>query len=141
MSINREQLLADITACLSQEPSICFAVAFEAATRSVRRRSATVDVAIRFDSTMSPEDRFEKEFLLSGALQGINGPSIDITDIEELPLLTAYRTVNGEFLCGDALAYHRFRTQTNRKFEARKEELTQYHENVITRIAEDGLRG
>ena len=61
--------------------------------------------------------------------------------IEDLPLNVAHDAVNGEFLCGNEQAFHQFKTEIEASFEKQRDEIRRHQQDVIDRIAEDGLRG
>ena len=61
--------------------------------------------------------------------------------IEDLPLNVAHDAVSGEFLCGNEQAFHQFETEIEASFEKQRDEIRRHQQDVIDRIAEDGLRG
>ena len=67
--------------------------------------------------------------------------SVDVSDLEALPLEVAHDAVHGELLCGDRQAFAQFKTAIEDEYDAQRETLRRHQRSVIDRIAEDGLRG
>ncbi len=57
------------------------------------------------------------------------------------PLAVAHDAVKGTFVCGDADAFDRFKTEIEAHFGEQRDNLRRRRRAVIDRIAEDGLRG
>jgi hypothetical protein len=53
----------------------------------------------------------------------------------------AHDVVNGEFLCGNEQTFRQFKTDIEASFEELRDEIRRHQQDVIDRIAEDGLRG
>ncbi len=106
-----------------------------------RYRSSDLDIAVKFTADYSERNRFKKRCVLSGELQHEEFPSIDVSDIDSLPLDVAHDAVNGDLLCGDEQAFEQFKTDIEAEFDEKRETLRRHQRTVIDRIAEDGLRG
>ena len=105
------------------------------------RVSSDIDIAIKFADRLSPEERFRKQYRLSGRLQDSELPFVDVSDVEELSLEFAHAAVDGELLRGDAAAFREYREHVRAEFERNRKQLAENHRDRIRRIAEEGLRG
>lgn len=137
----RSRTLDAIEESLCGDADIEFAVAFGSQVTGDERSSSDLDIAIKFVDELSAHDRFRKRCFLSGDLQRENAPFVDLSDVETLPIEVAHDAVNGELLCGDERAFHRFKADVEAAFEERREAIRRHRRDVIERIAEDGLRG
>jgi predicted nucleotidyltransferase len=137
----RSQLFATLEESLCRDSDIEFVVAFGSQVTGASRSSSDLDLAVKFAEDLSSHDRFQKRCFLSGDLQQADAPFIDLSDIENLPLGVAHDAVNGEFLCGNEQAFRQFKTDIEASFEERRDEIRRHQQDVIDRIAEDGLRG
>jgi predicted nucleotidyltransferase len=137
----RSQLFATLEESLCRDSDIEFVVAFGSQVTGASRSSSDLDLAVKFAEDLSSHDRFQKRCFLSGDLQQADAPFIDLSDMENLPLGVAHDAVNGEFLCGNEQAFRQFKTDIEASFEERRDEIRRHQQDVIDRIAEDGLRG
>ncbi|WP_435159133.1 nucleotidyltransferase domain-containing protein [Haladaptatus sp. DFWS20] len=135
------ELLAVLEESLSRDVDIEFAVVFGSQLTSNSRPSSDLDLAVKFNESLSSHERFQKLCFLSGDLQREDAPFIDVSDIETLPLEVAHDAVNGEFLCGDEDAFRDFKTDTEALFAEQRDDIRRHQRDVIDRIAEDGLHG
>ncbi|TKX74461.1 nucleotidyltransferase domain-containing protein [Halorubrum sp. GN11_10-6_MGM] len=129
------------------EASVCavddveFAVVFGSRITGESTQASDLDLAVKFSDDLSEAERFEKQCFLSGDLQQDDLPFVDLSDIESLPLAVAHDAVKGTFVCGDADAFDRFKTEIEARFGDQRDDLRRRQHAVIDRIAEDGLRG
>lgn len=137
----RSRLLADLEESLCRDADIEFAMTFGSQVTGDARQASDLDLAIKFSDDLTPHDRFRKRCFLSGDLQQEDAPFVDISDVESLPVNVARDAVNGEFLCGDERAFRRFKADTEAAFEERRDDIHRHQQDIIDRIAEDGLRG
>jgi predicted nucleotidyltransferase len=135
------QLFATLEESLCRDSDIEFVVAFGSQVTGGWRSSSDLDLAIKFADDLSSHERFQKRCFLSGDLQQADAPFIDLSDIEGLPLNVAHDAVKGELLCGDEQAFRQFKTDIEASFEEQRDEIRRHQQDVIDRIAEDGLRG
>jgi len=140
-SDEQSEVLANLTESLRGDPNIEFAVAFGSRVTDESHTASDLDLAIKFTDDLSSHERFQKRCFLSGTLQREDGPFVDVSDIEELPVEVAHDAVNGELLCGDQEAFERVRERIESSFEDEQDDLRRRHRDVIGRIAEEGLRG
>jgi len=140
-SDEHSQLFATLEESLCRDSDIEFVVAFGSQVTGDSRSSSDLDLAVKFADDLSSHERFQKRCFLSGNLQQADAPFIDLSDIEDLPLNVAHDAVNGEFLCGNEQAFHQFKTEIEASFEKQRDEIRRHQQDVIDRIAEDGLRG
>jgi len=140
-SDEHSQLFATLEESLCRDSDIEFVVAFGSQVTDDSRSSSDLDFAVKFADDLSSHERFQKRCFLSGNLQQADAPFIDLSDIEDLPLNVAHDAVNGEFLCGNEQAFHQFKTEIEASFEKQRDEIRRHQQDVIDRIAEDGLRG
>lgn len=137
----RSRLFAAFEESLCRDADIEFAVAFGSQISGESHTSSDIDLAINFTDDLSSHERFQKRCFLSGDLQQENAPFVDVSDIEELPVGVAYDAVNGEVICGDEQAFHRFKADVEAAFEDQRDDIRRHQQDVIERIAEDGLHG
>lgn len=137
----RSRLFATLEESLCRDADIEFAVAFGSQVTGNSHLSSDLDLAIKFADDLSSHERFQKRCFLSGDLQQENAPFIDVSDIEDLPVDVTHDAVNGEVLCGDEQAFHQFKADVEAVFEDRRDEIRRHQQDVIERIAEDGLHG
>lgn len=135
------RLLATAEESLCRDVDIEFVVAFGSRVADDPRPSSDLDLAVKFADGLSPRDRFQKRCFLSGDLQREEAPFIDIADIESLPIEVAHDAVNGTFLCGDDVAFRRFKADIDAAFEDQRDDIRRHQQAVIDRIAEEGLHG
>jgi predicted nucleotidyltransferase len=140
-SDEHSQLFATLEESLCRDSDIEFVVAFGSQVTGDSRSSSDLDIAVKFVDDFSSHERFQKRCFLSGNLQQADAPFIDLSDIEDIPLGVAHDAVNGEFLCGNEQAFRQFKTDIEASFEERRDEIRRHQQDVIDRIAEDGLRG
>ena len=140
-SDEHSQLFATLEESLCRDSDIEFVVAFGSQVTDDSRSSSDLDLAVKFADDLSSHERFQKRCFLSGNLQQADAPFIDLSDIGDLPLNVAHDAVNGEFLCGNEQAFHQFKTEIEASFEKQRDEIRRHQQDVIDRIAEDGLRG
>lgn len=126
---------------LCQTPEIEFVVAFGSRTTEEAISSSDLDIAVKFADELSDHNRFRKQCFLAGELQDSTLPHIDIIDIEAVSLELAHDAVAGKFICGDRATFRRFRTNIETEFANESEQLREHQQNIINRIAEEGLRG
>jgi predicted nucleotidyltransferase len=138
---DRSQIRSALAEAVCADPDVLFAVAFGSRLSGTPTRASDLDIAVKFRAGLSERERFERRCFLSGDLQGEDRPFVDVSDIESLPLDVAHDAVNGELLCGDEVAFERFKTDTEARFDEQRETLRRRQRAVIDRIAEDGLRG
>ena len=138
---HRSQVRSDLEEVVCADPDVVFAVAFGSQLSGTPTRSSDLDIAVEFSADLSERERFEKRCFLSGDLQAEDRPFVDVSDIGSLPLDVAHDAVNGEFLCGDEVAFERFKRDIEARFDEQRETLRRRQRAVIDRIAEDGLRG
>lgn len=137
----RSRMLAHLKESLCRDADIKFAVAFGSQVTGDSRPSSDLDIAVKFTDGLSSHERFRKRCFLSGDLQQVDAPFIDISDIEDLPLDVADDAVNGDLLCGDERAFRRFKADIEAAFEERRDDIRRRQRDVIDRIAENGLHG
>lgn len=101
----RSRVLAALEESLCHDSDIVFALVFGSLITSDSGTESDIDVAVKFAEHCSSRERFRKRCFLSGDLQQIDAPFVDLSDIESLPLEVAHDAVNGEFLCGDDRAF------------------------------------
>ncbi|ACV11399.1 DNA polymerase beta domain protein region [Halorhabdus utahensis DSM 12940] len=126
---------------LCDDPDVEFVVAFGSRVTGTASASSDIDIAVKFTDRLSPEERFRKQYRLSGQLQDSELPFVDVSDIEELSLEFAQAAVSGELLCGNDAAFRTYRENIAAEFERKREQLAENHRDRIRRIAEEGLRG
>jgi predicted nucleotidyltransferase len=137
----RSRLVAALEESLCRDADIEFAVAFGSQVSGDSHPSSDFDVAIKFADDLSSHERFQKRCFLSGALQQENAPFVDVSDIEELPVGVAADAVNGVIRCGDEQAFHQFDADVETAFEEQRDDIRRPQQDVIERIAEEGLHG
>lgn len=135
------RMFTALEASICDDPAVDFVVAFGSQLTDEATQSSDFDVAIKFADTLSAHERFETLCFLSGDLQRDDAPFIDVSDIETLPIDVAHDAVNGAFVCGDANAFERFANDVETRFVDQRDDLRRQQQDVIDRIAEDGLRG
>lgn len=140
-SDRRSQTLAALEASVCSDADIVFVVAFGSRILGTETKGSDLDVAIKFADELSDRERFAKRCFLAGDLQREDTPSIDVSDIETLPVDIAYDAINGLFVCGDRDLFEQFKTDVEMTFAERHDELRDQQRTVIERIAEEGLRG
>lgn len=141
MAGDRPQWLVDLGRELCRETDVVFAVVFGSRIDGEPRPSSDVDVAVKFADGLPPRERFRRQCSLSGNLQRSDGPFVDVSDVEALPLQVARRAVEGEVLCGDEASFRRYKATIEAEYEDRREDLQRRNRAVIDRIASGGLRG
>lgn len=132
-------LLSALEESIGPDPDIVFVVAFGSRVTDGQRRSSDLDLAIKFDDELSAHTRFQKRCFLSGDLQRSNAPFIDLSDIEILPIEVAHDAVNGQLICGDEAAFHSFKSDVEKAFDVKREDIRRQQRAVIDRIAAEGL--
>jgi len=137
----RSQLFASLEESLCRDSDVEFVVAFGSRVVGDSDSSSDLDIAVKFADSLSSHERFQKRCFFSGSLQRADYPFIDISDIEELPLAAAHDAVEADLLCGDERAFSQFRADVEASFEERREKIHRHQQDVIDRIAEEGLRG
>lgn len=137
----RSRLLAALGESICHDADIEFVVSFGSRVTGESRPSSDIDLAVKFDNDLASNERFRKWCFLSGDLQRADGPFVDLSDIESLPIDIAHDAVNGEFLCGDEQAFRQFKEDIEDTFEDRREDIRRHQEEVIDRIAREGLSG
>lgn len=137
----RSRVLAAFEESVCRDADIAFAVAFGSQLTGDSRPSSDFDLAVKFADDLSSHERFQKWCFLSGDFQREDAPFVDISDIDALPLDVAHDAVNGEFLCGNERAFRQFKGEIQAAFEERSDDIRRHQQDVIARIAEDGLRG
>lgn len=135
------QLSTALGESLCQDQDIEFAIAFGSRVSDSPHASSDIDVAIKFDESLTPMQRFQKRCFLSGDLQRSNAPFIDVSDIESLPIAVAHESVQGQLLCGDEAAFNRFKADVEQAFDEQRDDLRRHQQAVIDRIAAEGLSG
>jgi predicted nucleotidyltransferase len=135
------QLLAALSEVICSDPDVEFAIAFGSRAAGTPRPSSDIDVAVKFSDELSASERFRKRCSLSGELQREDAPFVDVSDIEELPLLVAYDAVQGTVLCGDEEALRSVKEGIDAAFTERGPDIRSHQRDLIDRIAEEGLRG
>ena len=123
------------------EAAVDFAVVFGSWVAEEGHDGSDLDIAIKFSERLTPQERFEKRCFLSGELQSEGRPFVDVSDIETLPLAVAHDAVSGKFLCGDDEAFTEFKSAIESAFAETNAGLHREQQEVINRIAEEGLRG
>lgn len=134
-------LLTALDESICQDPHIVFVVVFGSQVKNGPHRSSDIDLAIKFDDELSARERFQKRCFLSGDLQRSNSPFIDISDIDSLPIEVAIDAVEGQFICGDEAAFDTFKSDVEKAFDAQREDIRRHQQEVINRIATEGLSG
>lgn len=137
----RSRLLAALDESLCRDADVEFVIAFGSQVNGEPRPSSDIDLAVKFADELSDHARFRKRCYLSGDLQRADAPYVDVADIEALPIDVAHDAVNGELLCGDERAFHRFKSDVETVFEERRDDIRRHQRDVIDRIAEEGLSG
>lgn len=135
------RLLDDLESSLCRDDAIEFVVAFGSQVTGDARPTSDLDLAIKFADELSAHARFQKRCFLSGDLQRSDGPFVDVSDIEALPIEVAHDAVNGDLLCGDEDAFRSFKAAVEKAFEERRDQLRREQRTLIERVAEEGLRG
>ena len=138
---DQSQIRSALKDMVCADPDIVFAVVFGSQLSGTATHSSDLDIAVKFTADCSERNRFKKRCVLSGELQHEEFPSIDVSDIESLPLDVAHDVVNGKLLCGDEDAFEEFKTDTEAEFDEQRETLRRHQRAIIDRITEDGLRG
>jgi len=137
----RKRGFEDFEESVCSDSDVEFVVAFGSRVTGESTDTSDLDLAVKFVDELSDHDRFEKQCFLSGTLQREEGPFVDISDIETLPIAVRNDAVNGSFVCGDRDAFERFKADVEATFAEEREPLRRQQRDVIDRIAEDGLRG
>lgn len=133
---------AAVESSLCADPDIEFVVAFGSRLTGTPTTGSDLDIAVKFVTTLSASERFDKLCFLSGDLQSDATPFVDISDIERLPVEIAHEAVSeGRFVCGDDQAFDRFSRAIEADFQEQREERRRSDRKLITRIATEGLRG
>ncbi len=140
-SDEESMIINHVEKTLCSDPEVEFVVLFGSRATDAAGPVSHLDVVVKFSETLSPHERFRKLCFLSGELQRDDAPFVDLSDIESLPIDVAHDAVGGEFLCGDEGALRRVESEVEATFERRRDDIRRRHEDVIDRIAEDGLRG
>jgi predicted nucleotidyltransferase len=140
-SDKQSEVLNDLAESLRGDADIVFAAVFGSHVRGGGHAASDIDLAVKFTDDLSSHERFQKQCFLSGTLQREDGPFVDVSDIENLPVKVAHDAVNGELLCGDQESFERVRERIESSFEDEQDDLRRRHRDVIEGIAEDGLRG
>ncbi|MFB6188487.1 MAG: nucleotidyltransferase domain-containing protein [Halapricum sp.] len=135
------ELLTAFEESACADPAVEFVVAFGSQITGSPTRRSDLDLAVKFADDLSDRERFEKRCFLSGDLQRDDGPFVDVSDIEALPIEVAHDAVGGRFVCGDREAFERFKATVQTRFSDQRETLRRHQREVIDRIAEEGLRG
>jgi predicted nucleotidyltransferase len=137
----RSQVLASLEESLCRDSDTEFAVVFGSQVTGYSRPSSDIDLAVKFADDLSAHERFQKWCFLSGDLQRVNAPFIDISDIEYLPIDVAHDAITGELLCGNEQEFRQFKTDIEAAFEEQRDDIRRHQRDVIDRIAEKGLHG
>ena len=140
-AVDDARLRAALAETLCSDEAVDFAVVFGSRVSDEAGPSSDLDVAVKFSESLTPHERFRRRCYFAGELQRTDGPFVDVTDLDALPLAVAHDAVTGEFLCGDEASYHRFKADVEATYEREREELDRHRRDVINRIAEDGLHG
>jgi len=140
-SAGTSEVFSTLEEGVCSDPDVVFVVGFGSQFSNESTPASDFDLAVKFSGELLERERFEKRCFLSGELQHEDGPFIDVSDIESLPLDVAHDAVNGELLCGDEHAFKQFKTDIETEFDDQRETLRRQQRAVIDRIAEDGLRG
>ena len=131
-----------VAASLCDDPDIEFVVAFGSRLTGTPTTGSDLDIAVKFDPTLSDSERFDKLCFLSGDLQCDGAPFVDISDLERLPTEVAHDAVtDGRFVCGDSRAFERYKQAIEASFQDGREERQRTQRELIDRIAAEGLRG
>ena len=136
-----EAVVTGLAESVCSDATVTFAVVFGSWIRGESHGGSDLDIAIKFSETLTPQERFERRCFLSGELQSEGRPFVDVSDIETLPLAVAHDAVSGEFLCGAEEAFTQFKTTIESAFAEANAGVHKEHQEVINRIAEEGLRG
>lgn len=137
----RSRLFAILEESLCRDADLEFAIVFGSHATDEVHKSSDFDLAVKFVDDLSSHERFRKRCFLSGNLQREDAPFVDVSDIDELPLTVAHEAVNGAFLCGNELAFNRFKETVETAFAKRRTDDERRHRATIDRIAEGGLSG
>lgn len=135
------KLLTALDESICRDPDIVFVIAFGSRVTDAPHPSSDLDVAIKFDDELTAHERFQKWCFLSGDLQRSNGPFIDISDIETLPIEVANDAIKGQFLCGDEAAFLEFKSDVEKAFNEQRDVIRRQQRDIIDRIAAEGLSG
>lgn len=135
------EVLAALETAVCRDSAVEFAVVFGSQISGDTRPSSDLDIAVKFADDLSSSERFRKRCFLAGELQREDAPFVDVSDIDELPLVVAHDAVQGRVLCGDKEAFRAVKTEVEAAFSKRGEDIRRRQRAVIDRIAEDGLRG
>lgn len=126
---------------LCSDPDVAFVVLFGSRAGGKPRASSDIDVAVKFDDDLSPAERFKKRCRLSATVQEPDVPFVDLSDIDDLPLPLAYAAVTGRFVCGERDTFESVKSTVTSEFEAERATIERRQQELIQRIAEDGLHG
>lgn len=129
-----------VTEQLCGDPDVEFVVAFGSRETGPTHGSSDLDVAVKFSADCCKTERFRKRCRFSGTVQDPGLPFVDVSDIEALPLPVAHEAVTGTFLCGDEHAFEAFKTSTQHEFKDQQTAIEDEQQELIRRIAEDGLQ-
>jgi predicted nucleotidyltransferase len=80
---------------LRTDPDVQFVVSFGSRVGGSATPSSDLDIAITFEDALSDDERFRKLCHLSGHIQDEDAPTIDVSDIEDLPIEVAHRRQRG----------------------------------------------
>jgi len=78
---------------------------------------------------------------LAGQLHDVAQLTVDLSNIDDLPVSVAHAAVTGRLVCGDGDQFREYRRSVESTFEAYCEKRTRRDRALISRVAEEGLRG
>ncbi|MBX0286603.1 nucleotidyltransferase domain-containing protein [Halomicroarcula sp. F28] len=136
---DRSAILDGVASSVCPDPDVEYVVAFGSQVFGESTVSSDLDLAVKFVDDLSDHERFEKWCFLSGDLQREDAPFVDVADIKMLPLDVAHDVVNGEFVCGDEEAFEQFKQEIEVGYSEHRETTRREQQDVIDRVAEDGL--
>ncbi len=136
-----EQAIPGVYKTLAAAEVIAFAVVFGPFVDASAATPADIDIAVKFSDELASDERFHELCWLSGHLQASNRPFVDIADIEQLPLAIAHDAVQGELVYGSEERFDAYRRQVEQTFAARRETIRSAQQELIDRIADQGLHG
>lgn len=135
------QLVSDLRDAFTDSDPVEFAVLFGSFAEDGDTPPSDIDLAIKFDETLAPDERFRRLCVFSGTLQSSERPFVDVSDIERLPLDIAHDAVHGKLVYGNEQRFEAFRKDIRETFAAQRDAIRSRQRDVIERIANQGLHG
>ncbi|HJH29803.1 MAG TPA: nucleotidyltransferase domain-containing protein [Methanosarcinaceae archaeon] len=121
--------------------SVTLAYLFGSTVRGDANQLSDVDIAVKFDESLSKKDVFGAELSLISELTGIlKTDKVDLVVMNDAPLLLNYNIIkNGKILKSDESIRIQFETMTLSTYLDEKHYIEQHTNNILNRVAQSGF--